>query len=176
MFNIVLNMSYFQYVNIPQKGLLKRPQSQITYMRIYTHIYIYIAAAPLLWDLLATPHKRGVGGTRAIAHSIDCKCSAIYSITWCNPAKSPPSLSRICPCLNCWCFKSRNPRRRRKMATYTTTIMPKFASIMAPLPHHSLKRFARALSCHILLTWYLLVFFSHQVGLFLTIAQSWHSM
>ena len=29
MFNIVLNMSYFQYVHMSQKGLLKRPQSQI---------------------------------------------------------------------------------------------------------------------------------------------------
>ena len=32
MFNIVLNMSYFQYVHMSQKGLLKRPQSQIRYI------------------------------------------------------------------------------------------------------------------------------------------------
>ena len=82
-----------------------------------------------------------------------------------DSSEIPPSLSRICPCLNCWCFKSRNPRRRKKMATNATTTMPKFASIMAPFPHHSLKRFAHALSCHILTC----VLFSAHIGLFFVI-------
>ena len=55
------------------------------------------------------------------------------------------------------------------MATITASIMPKFVGIMAPLPHHSLKRLAHALSCHTVT-----LFFAEHVGLHFLLLMAFH--